>query len=195
MKCPNCGIPAADGALDCPGCGVVFAKWRPPQARLPDPPPYTAGEGGSSGGYFWILLVTGVLILAVHRGYKLYAAKGEAKKQAVAAAEQARAAEEEEKRLRREEQAGQRASASGDAAAAREARNAAMFPAGAIPAPNRLNDPAFSEKFKADSQARMEELKRQARENPKKRDYRYMDADARRANETADKQLKGKNQK
>lgn len=26
--CPNCGVPRPDQALECPACGVVFAKWR-----------------------------------------------------------------------------------------------------------------------------------------------------------------------
>jgi hypothetical protein len=28
MKCPNCGAQAADGASECPQCGLVFAKWK-----------------------------------------------------------------------------------------------------------------------------------------------------------------------
>ena len=27
MKCPNCAVPAPHGALECPSCGLVFAKW------------------------------------------------------------------------------------------------------------------------------------------------------------------------
>ena len=27
MKCPNCGLEASAGALDCAGCGVIFAKF------------------------------------------------------------------------------------------------------------------------------------------------------------------------
>ncbi len=26
MKCPNCDAPAPDGATECAGCGVIFAK-------------------------------------------------------------------------------------------------------------------------------------------------------------------------
>lgn len=27
MKCPNCGVVASDGATECAGCGVIFAKF------------------------------------------------------------------------------------------------------------------------------------------------------------------------
>ncbi|HXT01476.1 MAG TPA: zinc ribbon domain-containing protein [Elusimicrobiota bacterium] len=33
MKCPSCGAPSADGAAECPQCGLVFAKWRERQER------------------------------------------------------------------------------------------------------------------------------------------------------------------
>lgn len=33
MKCPNCSAQAADGASECPKCGIVFAKWNELQAR------------------------------------------------------------------------------------------------------------------------------------------------------------------
>lgn len=190
MKCPNCGRHADDGAAECAGCAVVFAKWRPPETRAPSPPAAPAGESGAAGGYLWPLIAAGVLFLAAHRGYRIYAAKAEAKSRAAAAAEQARAEEEDEKRRRREEQAAQGAAAAGNAAAAREARSASLFPAGAAPQADPLKDPAFWEKAKADARARMEEKIRAARENPKKPDYRHMDDDARRANQALDKQLK-----
>ncbi len=28
MKCPNCGVQAPAGATECPGCGVIFAKFK-----------------------------------------------------------------------------------------------------------------------------------------------------------------------
>lgn len=30
MTCPRCSADVADGALDCPSCGIIFAKWRAP---------------------------------------------------------------------------------------------------------------------------------------------------------------------
>jgi hypothetical protein len=38
MTCPRCSADSAEGALDCPSCGVVFAKWRPPRNRPPSEP-------------------------------------------------------------------------------------------------------------------------------------------------------------
>jgi hypothetical protein len=45
MTCPRCSAPADDGALDCPSCGIVFAKWRPRtvRERPAPPPPQTLG--------------------------------------------------------------------------------------------------------------------------------------------------------
>jgi hypothetical protein len=28
MKCPSCACAAADDAVECPGCGLIFAKWK-----------------------------------------------------------------------------------------------------------------------------------------------------------------------
>lgn len=33
MNCPSCAKPVADGATDCPACGIVFAKWEQRRAR------------------------------------------------------------------------------------------------------------------------------------------------------------------
>ena len=38
MTCPRCSAEAPDQAKDCPSCGVIFAKWRPPGV----PPPAQA---------------------------------------------------------------------------------------------------------------------------------------------------------
>ena len=38
MPCPNCAAPAADGALDCASCGLVFEKWRRKQAAAASAP-------------------------------------------------------------------------------------------------------------------------------------------------------------
>lgn len=32
-SCPSCGHARQPAATDCPGCGVIFAKWRPPQVK------------------------------------------------------------------------------------------------------------------------------------------------------------------
>lgn len=41
MNCPNCRAPQPEGGSECAGCGVLFAKWKPPQER-------TAGAAGPS---------------------------------------------------------------------------------------------------------------------------------------------------
>ncbi|MFI5362016.1 MAG: hypothetical protein ACHQ49_08615 [Elusimicrobiota bacterium] len=33
MKCPSCSAPCADDAVECPSCGLVFAKWRERQEK------------------------------------------------------------------------------------------------------------------------------------------------------------------
>lgn len=37
MTCPRCSAPAAADALDCPSCGIVFAKWRSRAERPTEP--------------------------------------------------------------------------------------------------------------------------------------------------------------
>lgn len=34
MKCPNCGVEAIVGAVDCAGCGVIFAKFKAKKERI-----------------------------------------------------------------------------------------------------------------------------------------------------------------
>lgn len=56
-KCPACGAVAAAGALECAGCGVVFAKWKAKQDReqapsgrsLAEPPPVLVRETDQTG--------------------------------------------------------------------------------------------------------------------------------------------------
>lgn len=57
-KCPSCGQPSG-GAPECKGCGLIFAKWKPPEVRA-----QAAPEAKSSG----ISPVFLVLILAVAGG-------------------------------------------------------------------------------------------------------------------------------
>ena len=33
MKCPNCGVEASAGAVDCAGCGVIFVKFLAQRGR------------------------------------------------------------------------------------------------------------------------------------------------------------------
>lgn len=39
MKCPNCGAEAPAGAVDCAGCGVIFAKFKAKLERVEAPAP------------------------------------------------------------------------------------------------------------------------------------------------------------
>jgi len=57
MTCPRCSADAADAALECPSCGIVFAKWRAPRTAdaAPDVPPVSLAPG-SGGAVPWSLL-------------------------------------------------------------------------------------------------------------------------------------------
>ena len=51
--CPKCRHAVAPTAIECPSCGLVFAKWRPatndPAAAVPSPPPAAAApEAGEA---------------------------------------------------------------------------------------------------------------------------------------------------
>jgi hypothetical protein len=39
MKCPSCGAASADGAAECPACGLIFAKWREKSLKALELPP------------------------------------------------------------------------------------------------------------------------------------------------------------
>lgn len=39
MKCPNCGVEAPAGAVDCASCGIIFAKFKKKLESLPVTPP------------------------------------------------------------------------------------------------------------------------------------------------------------
>ena len=45
MNCPNCKAAAAEGAKDCPACGIVFEKWARRQAEK-DLEAYARRESG-----------------------------------------------------------------------------------------------------------------------------------------------------
>jgi thiol-disulfide isomerase/thioredoxin len=71
MSCPKCGRPRGDGP-ECPQCGIVYAKFRPPTPSAPPPPP-AAEEApevgiGSRDGAPWkvaIALAAAVAIVAI----------------------------------------------------------------------------------------------------------------------------------
>lgn len=52
MVCPNCGAQVQDGALECPGCQLIFAKWAKKQAavRQAGPAPAAAGPSPAPDG-------------------------------------------------------------------------------------------------------------------------------------------------
>lgn len=53
MNCPNCGVPGAPDAIDCLGCGVVFAKWKPRVEAVEMPPSPVVVVGGSGALAAW----------------------------------------------------------------------------------------------------------------------------------------------
>jgi uncharacterized membrane protein YvbJ len=82
MKCPNCGAPCGADAVECPKCGLVFAKWRerqekekreaaealkalesPPQAK----PPVSPLIGRLAAGVIVLLWMLGLAVYYVHR--------------------------------------------------------------------------------------------------------------------------------
>lgn len=44
MTCPKCGASNAAASTDCSACGIVFARWRPREAKPPAPPPAPSVE-------------------------------------------------------------------------------------------------------------------------------------------------------
>jgi hypothetical protein len=59
MNCPSCGLKAGDGAVECSGCGVIFAKWKARQ----DAPPRAKPDDGLGAGP--VLLVLALALSAV----------------------------------------------------------------------------------------------------------------------------------
>ncbi|TPW21527.1 MAG: hypothetical protein FD126_587 [Elusimicrobia bacterium] len=70
-ECPSCRTQAEDGAAECPGCNLIFAKWEARQAKAAAPaegaasvapPSSPAGRSGLAGGLgtFVILAVAGL---------------------------------------------------------------------------------------------------------------------------------------
>lgn len=41
MKCPHCGVDVPAGAIECAGCGVIFAKFKKKLEHLEAPAPAT----------------------------------------------------------------------------------------------------------------------------------------------------------
>lgn len=81
MKCPNCGAPSGDGAVECPRCGLVFAKWRERQEKekretadalkaleSPSPPPKVSPLiGRLIAGVIVLWWMLGLAVYYVHR--------------------------------------------------------------------------------------------------------------------------------
>lgn len=73
MKCPSCGVESAEGAAECPACGLIFAKWQkkaeaPAQpAAAPETDPAPAASGGGPGS--WLV---GLVLLAATAGGAAY---------------------------------------------------------------------------------------------------------------------------
>lgn len=65
MRCPNCGIEAKDGSLECPSCQIIFSKWqaRDEQKQASQAPASQSqwSEGTSAGT---IMTVLGLVVLA-----------------------------------------------------------------------------------------------------------------------------------
>ncbi len=65
MLCPKCGRPRVDGP-ECPACGVVYARWRPPApAPAVSPPVVEPSRGGPRPGTILVALAAAVLVAAV----------------------------------------------------------------------------------------------------------------------------------
>jgi hypothetical protein len=78
MKCPNCGFDQADDSIDCPACGLIFAKWRErhqqtsPAFSTPEtvstPEPASAPETESKKSFqlpasAWMLIAMAVIVV------------------------------------------------------------------------------------------------------------------------------------
>lgn len=57
--CPNCAAPRPPEADSCPGCGVVYAKWKPREERISAAPTTKVSPAGGTG------LAGGLLLAAV----------------------------------------------------------------------------------------------------------------------------------
>ncbi len=69
MKCPNCSLEADEGAQECPGCHLIFAKWKA-AAERPRPAAQSASSEGGSGK--WVGLV---ILAACAWGYSRFSGK------------------------------------------------------------------------------------------------------------------------
>ncbi len=79
MKCPKCSAPAPEGALECPGCGVIFAKLAKQRERaeleakaaaaLMDAPPAPAAVSHKAryAAIAFVAVWMVILAAAVHR--------------------------------------------------------------------------------------------------------------------------------
>lgn len=66
MNCPKCGAVNQEGRAECSACGVVFARWRPPE---PKPavaavgPPRAAATSASSPINIWVVVPLAATVL------------------------------------------------------------------------------------------------------------------------------------
>lgn len=75
MKCPSCGVESAEGAAECPACGLIFAKWQKKAEGQAQPAPAEAASGPAAapaaGGGLWSWFL-GFLLLAATAGGAAY---------------------------------------------------------------------------------------------------------------------------
>lgn len=66
MNCPKCGAVNQEGRAECSACGVVFARWRPREPRLPiaaAPTPRAAGTSIRSPINLWVIVPVAATLL------------------------------------------------------------------------------------------------------------------------------------
>jgi hypothetical protein len=56
MTCPRCSAEAKDDAVDCPSCGIIFAKWRKPRSAPPTETATTAPAAVEGLAGPWVIL-------------------------------------------------------------------------------------------------------------------------------------------
>lgn len=65
--CPSCQQASEETASECPGCGIIFAKWEAMQQRAASAPAPGPKEGGGSSG-FWT--AAALIVLAAAGGWQ-----------------------------------------------------------------------------------------------------------------------------
>ena len=62
-KCPACSKIVDDAATECPHCSIIFSKWESRQASPPPPPP-EQGSPAPRGGFPFLYVIMGIIVLA-----------------------------------------------------------------------------------------------------------------------------------